>query len=210
MVTGTGIWALNFAREHPSSLVVGTDLSAIQPITSLPNVEFVVENSETQEWLFPEPFDFIHIRSMGPCFNDFMTVIQKCYRHVSPGGWLELQDGSWELQSPDGSLQGTALERWYQLLISGGARSGRDMIKSKFYKSYLECAGFSDVEERIIPLRVGGWPGNLLESRSLYFAIGSYRKLILATGLSAEETDALLDAARKDVLNPRINFHINA
>ena len=29
--TGTGIWAMDFADEHPSARVIGTDLSPIQP-----------------------------------------------------------------------------------------------------------------------------------------------------------------------------------
>lgn len=29
--TGTGIWAIDFADEHPSASVVGTDISPIQP-----------------------------------------------------------------------------------------------------------------------------------------------------------------------------------
>ena len=29
--TGTGIWAIDFAEMHPSALVIGTDLSPIQP-----------------------------------------------------------------------------------------------------------------------------------------------------------------------------------
>lgn len=29
--TGTGIWAIDFADEHPSASVIGTDISPIQP-----------------------------------------------------------------------------------------------------------------------------------------------------------------------------------
>jgi methylase of polypeptide subunit release factors len=29
--TGTGIWAIEFAEEHPNAQVTGTDLSPIQP-----------------------------------------------------------------------------------------------------------------------------------------------------------------------------------
>ncbi|KAK4936093.1 hypothetical protein LTR28_010227 [Elasticomyces elasticus] len=29
--TGTGLWAIDFADEHPSAQVIGTDLSPIQP-----------------------------------------------------------------------------------------------------------------------------------------------------------------------------------
>ena len=32
--TGTGIWAIDFADEHPSATVIGTDISPIQPTVS--------------------------------------------------------------------------------------------------------------------------------------------------------------------------------
>lgn len=31
IATGTGIWAIKFAQEHPQATVIGTDLSMIQP-----------------------------------------------------------------------------------------------------------------------------------------------------------------------------------
>lgn len=31
IATGTGIWAIQFAKDHPEANVIGTDLSMIQP-----------------------------------------------------------------------------------------------------------------------------------------------------------------------------------
>lgn len=31
LATGTGIWAIEFAQEYPETVVIGTDLSLIQP-----------------------------------------------------------------------------------------------------------------------------------------------------------------------------------
>lgn len=39
IATGTGIWAIEFAEEHPGARVVGTDLSPIQPAFVPPNCE---------------------------------------------------------------------------------------------------------------------------------------------------------------------------
>lgn len=35
IATGTGIWAIQFAQLYPSSTVLGTDLSPIQPSLSV-------------------------------------------------------------------------------------------------------------------------------------------------------------------------------
>lgn len=64
--TGTGIWAWQFARQHPRARVVGTDLSLIQhargeedPVP--PNCTFVQEDSE-EGWGHDHLFDYIHWR----------------------------------------------------------------------------------------------------------------------------------------------------
>lgn len=51
--TGTGIWAMVFADEFPGALVIGTDLSPIQPGFVPPNLKFYVDNFESP-WVFPE------------------------------------------------------------------------------------------------------------------------------------------------------------
>lgn len=32
IATGSGIWAIDFANKYPSAVVIGTDLSAVQPV----------------------------------------------------------------------------------------------------------------------------------------------------------------------------------
>lgn len=61
--TGTGIWAKEFARQHPTSNVIGTDISVIQTQTNNPaNLSFVREDSEGDEWIFDHLFDYIYWR----------------------------------------------------------------------------------------------------------------------------------------------------
>lgn len=60
--TGTGIWARDFARKHPRTNVIGTDLSLIQAENDMPpNLTFEREDSE-EMWVFDYPFDYIHWR----------------------------------------------------------------------------------------------------------------------------------------------------
>jgi trans-aconitate methyltransferase len=60
---GTGIWSIEFADEHPSARVLGTDLSPIQPAQVPPNCEFLIDDCE-QDWIFHNQFDYIHTRAM--------------------------------------------------------------------------------------------------------------------------------------------------
>jgi methylase of polypeptide subunit release factors len=59
IATGTGIWAIEFAQEHPGASVVGTDLSPIQPAYVPANCQFFIEDCE-DEWFFSQKFDLIH------------------------------------------------------------------------------------------------------------------------------------------------------
>lgn len=61
--TGTGIWACDYAEAHPTTEVIGTDLSLIQTNHSPPNCRFVREDAE-EEWVHDQPFDYIHARMM--------------------------------------------------------------------------------------------------------------------------------------------------
>jgi hypothetical protein len=71
MGTGTGIWAIDFAGEFPSVVVIGNDLSPIQPSWVPPNCTFVIDDLESP-WLYrSEPFDFIYGRAIAGSIKDW-------------------------------------------------------------------------------------------------------------------------------------------
>ena len=45
IATGVGDWAIEMGDRFPKSLIIGTDLSPIQPAEVPPNVHFFVEDS---------------------------------------------------------------------------------------------------------------------------------------------------------------------
>lgn len=80
--TGTGIWAMDFADEHPSAVVLGTDLSPIQPTWVPPNLKFEVDDCEA-EWTYPDNyFDYIHIRTLTGCIKDWNRLYTQAMRYV--------------------------------------------------------------------------------------------------------------------------------
>jgi ubiquinone/menaquinone biosynthesis C-methylase UbiE len=87
--TGTGIWALDIAAEFPSAEVIGTDLSPIQPLWVLPNVQFIVEDAES-EWVYAEnSFDYIHSRCMMGSIKDWDKLLEQAFFCLRPGGYIE-------------------------------------------------------------------------------------------------------------------------
>lgn len=89
--TGTGIWAVDFADEHPESEVIGVDLSPIQPQFVPPNLTFEIDDLE-ELWTFSKPFDFIMARMTVQFFADPSRYCRQAFEHLSPGGWIECID----------------------------------------------------------------------------------------------------------------------
>lgn len=66
--TGTGDWCFDFAEEYPEiELIIGTDLSNIQPDVGPPNVQFIIDDS-SQEWL-DDDLDYVHTRDTNGCWE---------------------------------------------------------------------------------------------------------------------------------------------
>lgn len=116
--TGTGIWAIEFADQNPESDVLGTDLSPIQPEYVPANCRFEVDDVE-DEWIHSNKFDYIHGRYMCAFLSDFPKLFRNIYDNLAPGGWVEFMETLIYFQSQDGTLEGTALQRWNRLIIEG-------------------------------------------------------------------------------------------
>ncbi len=111
--TGTGIWAIEFARANSSTQVIGTDLSAIQSQTSVPgNCQFQVANAE-EDWTFIQPFDFIHSRMLYLGMHDWPSYSRRCYSNLKPEDWVEVQESAFPLLCDDGSVGlDSCMKRW--------------------------------------------------------------------------------------------------
>lgn len=213
--TGTGIWAIDFANEHPEADVLGTDLSPIQPEYVPPNCRFEVDDAE-DEWVFHAPFDYIHSRYMSGSFGDFPALFRACYQNLRPGGWVEFQDYVVKLRAVDDSLRGTALERWSDLVIEGVRRMGKNANACLRYKTQLQEAGYVDVREERFALPGNPWARgedqkilgtmqmeNILDGLH-GFSIGLFTKML---GMSVQEVELLLVDVRKDLRNTKIHFY---
>lgn len=152
IATGTGIWAIQFAKSHPESNVIGTDLSLIQPANAPANCSFVKEDAELDEWTLPVLFDYVHLRMVHLCFDDYRAVIRKCFDSLKPGGWIELQDAVFKLLCTDGSADGSHIERFSHLILQAGQSIGRDFDIPGKYKEMLTEAGFVDIVEEVAPI----------------------------------------------------------
>ncbi|KAL1855249.1 hypothetical protein Daus18300_011155 [Diaporthe australafricana] len=213
--TGTGIWAIEFANEHPESDVMGTDLSPIQPEYVPPNCRFEVDDAE-DEWVFNHRFDYIHARFMCGSFSDFPNIFRSCLENLDPGGWAEFQDYYVKLQCMDDSLAGTALERWNDCVLEGVRRMGKNGLAAARFKAQMLDAGFVDVVERKFALPGNPWAKGedqkmlgMMQMENILdglhgFSIGLFTKML---GMAAEEVELMLVEVRKDLRNTKIHFY---
>ncbi|KAG4416324.1 hypothetical protein IFR04_010543 [Cadophora malorum] len=159
--TGTGIWAIDFADEHPNTDVIGTDLSPIQPSLVPPNCRFEIDDA-SDEWTYPTNFfDFIHIRALFGSIEDWPALYAQVFKHLKPGGWIEHVEGSIEIKSDDGTLaENSPLKTFTSLFAEAGAITGQIFNVTDIMKQKITEAGFVNVVEQVYKTPLGGWPAD--------------------------------------------------
>ncbi|KAJ4293943.1 hypothetical protein N0V88_005457 [Collariella sp. IMI 366227] len=220
--TGTGIWAMEFADEHPSTKVVGTDLSPIQPSMVAPNVEFFVDDLE-QEWTFVEKFDFIYARMMTGSIKNWPRFFEQAYAYVLISllgvrlirAYLEVADAMFPVACDDGSFpEDSALQKWAKLVVKASSMIGAPINSALQYKQQMMDAGFLDVHQVEYKWPINAWAKDTkhkqLGAWSLInnlqgVAAFSYMLFTAVLGFSKEEIEVMLVDVRKDIKNT--NYH---
>lgn len=149
--TGTGIWALEMAEDHPQADIIGTDLSPIQPSWAPPNCRFFIDDVES-DWTFSpaERFDYIHARSMGGGIADWPRLLRQSYQHLRPGGWFEAQEFETLLLSDDGTHErATILEEWQRTLNQASIKFGKPMNIASTIPQCMAEQGFVNVTDDV-------------------------------------------------------------
>ncbi|KAH8651350.1 S-adenosyl-L-methionine-dependent methyltransferase [Xylariales sp. PMI_506] len=229
--TGTGIWALEFAERNPSSMVIGTDLSAIQPDPRFPNCTFVKDDSE-EPWVFPAPhppdtnctfpcehkilFDYVHLRLVNTSFDDTRTVMRHALDNMTPGGWIEFQDIDFDAKDDSPEFEGSAWQKLAQTVAHGAALMGRDVNRAKYYKQWLEEVGFVDVTERHLMLPYNPWPedeklkqvGHYNLRNMLDGLRGICWKMLSFAGLGPEEIEKMTSEAEEYIKDTRHHTYV--
>ncbi|KAH6963207.1 methyltransferase [Fusarium avenaceum] len=216
---GTGIWAIEFADEHPECEVIGVDLSPIQPVAIPPNASFFVDDLE-EPWDYSQKFDFVFARFLTGSIRDWPKFFNQSFKNLNPGGRIEMIDILYPLQSDDGTLTKDSTSfKWSELLLDIFTRNNTPMDSALKYKEQLEEAGFVDIN--IVKRK---WPTNHWPKDPKHKQIGIWTQqnaldaleaLSLAVftrpegrgglGWSKGEVGTFLTDVRKDIKN--VNIH---
>ncbi|PGH13947.1 hypothetical protein AJ79_03362 [Helicocarpus griseus UAMH5409] len=158
--TGTGIWPLKKVGDrHPSAeLILGNDLSPIQPPWVPPNLKFLIDDVEA-EWAHEKPFDLIHSRYMAASIQDWPKLVKQCFDNLKHGGWVEFQDYDTPPHSEDGTVKpDNNVVKMINLLGEACDKAGRELNPGPKLEQWVKDAGFVNVNHRILKLPVGTWP----------------------------------------------------
>ncbi|KJZ78555.1 hypothetical protein HIM_01946 [Hirsutella minnesotensis 3608] len=155
---GTGIWAVDMADDFPSAEVVGVDIAPVQPDWVPPNCSFELDDIE-QPWTWKEgTADFIFGRNLFLSVRDFPKLIDQCYRHLKPGGWLELQCITAIVHCDDGTVPAnSAYQRMSDLVGQACERFGTPVDDPVRWKDWLTRRGFRGVTEVVHKLPCSPW-----------------------------------------------------
>ncbi|KAF9873549.1 methyltransferase domain-containing protein [Colletotrichum karsti] len=214
--TGTGIWALDYADEHPDATVYGVDLSPIQPDYVPPNCHFEVDDLE-REWAWSQPFDFVFCRNMIGAFNSWEWIAGQAFENLEPGGYFEIQDNLYPVACDDGTLtEQHALFKWSAILCEAIERIGRSLTIASRFEEIMKNAGFEAVTVNKQKLPASPWPkdpklreiGSWTQAATLPGVEGIAMALLTRVlGWKPAEVLVFCAHVRKDLKNPEIHAY---
>jgi SAM-dependent methyltransferase len=154
------------ADEFPSALVIGNDLSPIQPSWVPANCKFIVDDIES-DWLYSpsDKFDLIHGRGMGGSVKDWERLYRQAYEHIKPGGWIEIQEyEAWIRSDDDPELKKcTSVPLWQEVVDEASIKFGKRINVAEKQKQYLIDAGFVDVRDDLYKVWRTSFPTSLFK-----------------------------------------------
>ena len=216
--TGTGIWAIDVADAYPSTEVIGTDISPIQPSWVPPNCIFHIEDAQL-EWTYPPAtFDFVHMRALYGSISDWGALYRQAYKALVPGGWIEDLEFTITLYSDIPSVRDDPdhiFKRWARVFFEASDRMGRTLRigMDGTMRTLMQEAGFVGVVEKTYHVPSCGWSSDprmrkigmynlaFLEQSAEGFALFLLREIM---GWEYAEVQLFVMEMRKAIRDPKI------
>ncbi|PUU78206.1 S-adenosyl-L-methionine-dependent methyltransferase [Tuber borchii] len=215
--TGTGIWAIDAAETYPSSQVIGTDLSPIQPSWVPPNVSFQIDDAES-DWTFAgDSFDLIHIRHLNGGIKNWGKLIKQSFDPLKPGGWLDVAEYECRLRCDDGTLPvDSSLHRYYDLVNEAADKLGQEFKVAASLDSFILDAGFDKMSHEEMKISIGTWPADkkqkdmgavmllAIEHGFESFGMAFFTRIL---GMEVPEAKELIAGAKKESRSKKIHSY---
>jgi hypothetical protein len=180
-------------------------------VETLPNVNYVLDDANHERW-GSKKWDYIHTRMMLGAFGDFREIINRSFRHLEPGGWMESQEMWPRAMCDDGTLDPTTNKfiEWIKWQDEAAMRLGMPLRIANKLKKWYQEAGFVEVKEEVLRIPINGWPKDprykMLGKwwgRSLLDGLQGFTMALFtrAFNWTAEEVEVYLVEVRKAIMD---------
>ncbi|PYI33184.1 S-adenosyl-L-methionine-dependent methyltransferase [Aspergillus indologenus CBS 114.80] len=157
---GTGAWAVEVAEQYPQCEVIGIDISPQMSPDYAPNNLWFQIDDLNRPFTFPSNhFDLVHSRMQATGIDRarWMSYIWDIKRVLKPGGWVQLVEMYFNVQSDNGSLtEEHALRQWSTKFMQS-LDDRKDLRVGTRLRDLLVAAGMDQVDAKMIPLPLSGW-----------------------------------------------------
>ncbi|KAK3358747.1 hypothetical protein B0T25DRAFT_587903 [Lasiosphaeria hispida] len=203
--------------QFPSARVRGVDLSPTQPQWVPPNVDFLVDDCEKDDWLARD-VDLVHLRFMTIILKDVPTVLKRGYESLKPGGWIELQELCAEVLCDDGTMPpDDPVKYTYELAAQAFGKFGMRVTLPKDLEPLLRDAGYENIQCIVKKVPIGVWARD-----KTMRLVGMYQKMAVldllpavagrpfaALGMSEMESQVTLAHTRRGLNDASVHryFH---
>ena len=178
----------------------------------------MVDDAEaSQDWEFPQKFDYIHARLVVLSMRDWPRYLKRCYNNLKPGGWIELQEVQFPFRhDEDFPLHDSPLLKWSGYVHEATARVGIDTLAATKFVDMLRDEGFVNINKEEVRWTVGSWAKDPKEKEigkwMVYNALEGIESAGMALfsrvfGWSKEEIEAFLESVRKDIRSKNAHYY---
>ncbi|EAW14003.1 class I SAM-dependent methyltransferase [Aspergillus clavatus NRRL 1] len=151
------------ANDLDSSKVIGLDISPHKNPDDTPDNLWLQIDDLNRRFTFPSNhFDLVHSRLLATGINhnrwpSYLADMKRCAHFLKPGGWAQLVEIYFNVQSDNGSItEQHALRRWSTQILRSYEEK-KDLRVGTRLNSLLRAEGFQEVDARMIPLPLSAW-----------------------------------------------------
>ncbi|KAF3385329.1 Secondary metabolism regulator laeA [Penicillium rolfsii] len=206
--TRSGTWTISvITRHNPAPRLTGIDVAEMRTYLR----HFELHDFES-DWSFTarQAFHLIHAQSLGGVLADYNGFYANAFRHLLPGGWLEVWENDLRFftDNPQNETRLVALREWEALIHEAAARFGKRINVAAEQKELMHLAGFVQVKEQIFKVPYGKWNDEPKLNRigrsyayQMRCALEGYtlRLFTKTLGWSKEDTDALISRVQEEL-----------
>ncbi|PKX98943.1 class I SAM-dependent methyltransferase [Aspergillus novofumigatus IBT 16806] len=207
---GAGSWAVDVATQYPDCRVIGLDISPHKNPDDVPENLSLQVDDLNRRFTFPSNhFDLVHSSLLATGINRarWPSYLADIRRVLKPGGWVQLIEIYFNVQSDNGSItEEHALRRWSRQFMRS-YEGTKDLRVGTRLNTLLRDGGFEEIDARMIPLPLSAWSNdrrmqqigmlnrenvnNLLPSLALY-------PLTQISGMPQQDFQDLITQARRE------------